>query len=416
MRITILTVGSRGDAEPLLGLGVGLASAGHKVRLATHPKFEAMAQAVGLDFAPLAEGKVSKGPSTVEGRRWLESGSRHWPAWVAFIQDARSVARQRLAQAIAACEDAEVILANELATLLGWQTSERFAVPLVRARMSPPGAFARNPAAAIVRQAAWLAARPWLRSLRRDAGLPALPAREPLGQLDGHRALQMYAYSPAVMPAPAGAGPRTRVTGYWFLDHALDPEPPAGLPEFLDAGPAPVCIGFGSMLAADPDAMTELAIEALRAAGQRGVLVRGPHGHSDVKLPQTVFAVEAIPYGWLFERCAAVVHHGGAGTTAATLRAGVPSVTVPHMMDQYTWARRLHELGACPPPIPRRRLSRQRLGEAIAAAVCDPRIGARAAALGERIGEEDGITCAVQAFGRDLGYVAEPSAAGVTNG
>ncbi len=416
MRVTILSVGSRGDVQPLVGFGAGLAAAGHEVRVAAFPGFEPLVRAVSLDFAPLAEGRSSRRSATAEDRRWLERGSSRMPAWVGFAKDARSVAGQRLGDAIAACEGADAIVTNELALLLGWQASERFGTQLVRARLCPPPRMAQRPAAPAVRQAAWLMMRRWLGSARRQAGLPRLPLREPLGQLDARRTLELYAFSPAVVPEPARAGPWTHITGYWFLDRVLDPEPPEQLLRFLAGGPAPVCVGFGSMLDADPAGTTGLVIEALRQAGQRGVLIRGQHGFGDVELPESVFAVETISHDWLFQRCSAVVHHGGAGTTAAALRAGRPSVVVPHMMDQHAWGRVIHELGAGPAPIPRRRLSTQRLQEAIVATVDEAGMRERAAALGEQIRQEDGIACAVEVFERHTGSGVETSAPELTNG
>jgi sterol 3beta-glucosyltransferase len=416
MRITILTVGSRGDVQPLLAFGVGLAGAGHEVRLAAFPGFEKQVRATGLEFAPLAQGRLSRSSATAEDRRWLERGARRMPAVAGFVKDARSVAGQRLTDALAACEGADAIVTNELALLLGWQASERTGAELVRARLCPPPRMAQRPAAPIVRQAAWLFMRRWLGSARRAAGLSRLPLREPLGQLDARRTLELYAFSPAVVPDPARSGPWTHITGYWVLEGELDPEPPAGLVDFLNAGPAPVCIGFGSMLDADPAGTTALAIGALRGAGQRGVLIRGEHGFGEAEPSDSVFAVDTISHEWLFARCSAVVHHGGAGTTAATLRAGLPSVMVPHMMDQYAWARTVHELGAAPPPIPRRKLSIQLLQEAILAAVTDPGMRERAAAIGGQICEEDGIARALEVFARHLDNPAGTSALAVTNG
>jgi sterol 3beta-glucosyltransferase len=416
MRVTVLIVGSRGDVQPLLAFGLGLARAGHEVRVAAFPGFEQQVSAVGLEFAPLAEGRSSRGGASAEDRRLLERGSRRTPAWVGFMKDARSVAGQRLADALAACAGAEAIVTNELALLLGWQVSEHIGAKLVRARLCPPPRMAQRPIARVLRQAAWLLMRRMLGSARGDAGLPALPLREPLGQLDAQRTLELYAFSPAVVPEPIRAGPWTHLTGYWFLESVLDPDPPEGLLRFLAEGPPPVCVGFGSMVDADPAGTSELAIQALQRAGQRGVLIRGQHGFGDVELPEEVFAVDAISHDWLFERCSAVVHHGGAGTTAAALRAGLPSVAVPHMIDQYAWGRAIHELGAGPPPIPRRKLSVQRLQEAIAAAATDRGMRERAVAIGERIREEDGIERAVEVFQRHMECTAEPSALEVTNG
>jgi UDP:flavonoid glycosyltransferase YjiC (YdhE family) len=416
MRVTILTLGSRGDVQPLLGFGAHLVEAGHEVRFATHAKYEALVRAVGLDFAPLAEGRLGEGPGTEEGRRWLQHSSRRLPAWVGFIKDARSVAGRRLSDAVAACRDADVIVVSELATLLGWQMAEQFGARMIRARLSPPAPVTQLPIAGGVRQGAWLAAQPWLGSVRREAGLPPLPLREPLGQLEDSGTLELYAFSRAVVPEVPHEGPWTHVTGYWFLDRPLDPQPSDGLREFLASGSAPICVGFGTMLDADPMATCGLVVEALRRAGRRGVIVRGQYSLRGARLPDTVFALDSVDHGWLFEQCAAVVHHGGAGTTAAALRAGVPSVVVPHMSDQHSWARRLQQLGAAPPPIARRRLSAQRLYEAITLAVTHPGIGETAAALGERIRREDGIARAIEAFERRLGVTAAtPAGRLITN-
>ncbi len=141
MRVTILTLGTRGDVQPFLAFGLELERAGYRVYLATHPKFEPLVQRVGLGFEPLAEDRLSEGAatstSTSEGRRWMESDSRRLPLWVGYIRDARSVARRRLADALRACQSSEAIIASDLATLLGWQMSEHYGVPLVSARSEP---------------------------------------------------------------------------------------------------------------------------------------------------------------------------------------------------------------------------------------------------------------------------------------
>ena len=166
--------------------------------------------------------------------------------------------------------------------------------------------------------------------------------------------------------------------------------------DFLEAGSPPVYIGFGSMSSREPEATTRLVIEALRRVGQRAILLSGWGGLQKTDLPDMVFMGESLPHAWLFPRVAAVVHHGGAGTTAAGLRAGVPSITVPFFGDQPFWGRRIAELGVGPEPIPRRRLTVERLASAIQQAVGDDGMRLRAAKLGARIRAEDGIAGAVE--------------------
>jgi sterol 3beta-glucosyltransferase len=168
---------------------------------------------------------------------------------------------------------------------------------------------------------------------------------------------------------------------------------------FLEAGPPPVYVGFGSMHNRDADQVTALVVEALDRAGQRGILFAGWNGLGQVTNSDRLLLLESsTPHDWLFPRMAAVVHHGGAGTTAAALRAGVPAVIVPYMSDQPFWARRVHELGAGPLPVPRGRLSVRRLAEGIHHAVTNPAHRARAAELGRAIRAEDGVGCAVRLF------------------
>jgi sterol 3beta-glucosyltransferase len=403
VRVTMLTLGSRGDVQPFVALGLGLEAAGYAVRLATHPRFEPLVAEHGLAFAPLAEGQVSRGTETAEGRRWIADHSRRMPAWVGFLRDARSVADRRLADAARACEAADVIVASNLAMVLGWQMADLRGVPLVRAFIAPPAwmltAQSIRPAAPLVRQLAWLAARPWLNRVRRRAmAVGPLPLREPFAELDRRGMPALYAFSPAVLPAPPSVAAGVEVTGYWFLDRSLDPDPPEELVEFVAGGPPPVSIGFSTMIGSDAQTTAGIVVEALRRAGLRGVLIGA--ANALVRGSPDVLAVDAVSHEWLFPRCAAVVHHAAVGTTAAGIRAGVPAVAVPHMTDQFLWAKRLHELGVSPAPIPRRELTAQRLADALGLATRDDGIRSRAAALSAQVRAEDGLARAVRALQR----------------
>ena len=206
----------------------------------------------------------------------------------------------------------------------------------------------------------------------------------------------LYGYSRHVVPIPPDWGPWLHVTGYWF--GARDPayQPPAELAAFLAAGPPPVYIGFGSMVDMETAAVTRVVLEALQITGQRGVVSGGWSDLGAGSLPESVLRVGAVPHDWLFPRMAAVVHHGGAGTTAAGLRAGVPSVLVPFFADQPFWGRRVAVLGVGPKPIPRKQLTAERLAAAIREATGDTVMRQRAVDLGARIRSEDGVAAAVE--------------------
>ncbi|MGQ9552632.1 MAG: glycosyltransferase [Anaerolineae bacterium] len=205
----------------------------------------------------------------------------------------------------------------------------------------------------------------------------------------------LYGFSPSVIPPPSDWGSDIHVTGYWFLDAADDWAPPPALIEFLEAGPPPVYVGFGSMSNRKPEETADLVLAALARAQQRGVVLSGWSGLQKADLPNSVVMVDSIPFSWLFPRVAAVVHHGGAGTTAAGLRAGVPAVVIPFFADQPFWGQRLVALGVGPAPIPRKKLTVERLAQAIEKAVTDQAMRQRAVALGARIRAEDGVAGAV---------------------
>ncbi|MEO1158875.1 MAG: glycosyltransferase, partial [Pseudomonadota bacterium] len=205
----------------------------------------------------------------------------------------------------------------------------------------------------------------------------------------------LHAISPAVVPRPADWPPDAIMTGYWYLPPVENYEPPANLARFLDAGPAPVYVGFGSMTIQEPASLLRMVIDALRTAGVRGVVASGWAGFDAVDTDDVVM-IPAVPHGWLFPRMSAVVHHGGAGTMAQGLRAGVPCVVCPFFGDQPGWAERSVALGVGAQPVPRRKLSAERLAHSICSAIGDPSLRENANALAQVLQNEDGVAMAVK--------------------
>jgi sterol 3beta-glucosyltransferase len=186
------------------------------------------------------------------------------------------------------------------------------------------------------------------------------------------------------------------VTGYWFLGQSGDWQPPAHLLRFLEAGAPPVYVGFGSMSGTSGQERARIVVEALAKAGQRGVLVSGWGGLQADELPEDILMLDNVPHDWLFPHTAAVVHHGGAGTTAAGLRAGKPTVICPFIADQPFWGSVVHELGVGPEPIHQRGLSVENLASAITTTVTNAEMQRCAAVVGDKIRAEDGITTAIE--------------------
>ncbi|HEU4547149.1 MAG TPA: glycosyltransferase, partial [Microlunatus sp.] len=230
---------------------------------------------------------------------------------------------------------------------------------------------------------------PAQRQVRAALDLPGrrTPPREDLPVL--------YGMSPQVVPQPPEWRPHRTITGYWMLPAGSGWQPPRVLADFLGAGPPPVCIGFGSMSGRDPEALTDLVLAAVRRAGVRAVLLSGWGGLTEQPADDVVVVSEA-PHDWLYPQMAAVVHHGGAGTTAAGLSAGVPAIVIPFAVDQPFWGSRVAALGVGPAPLPRRRLTVENLGDALRRTVADRGMEQRARELGARIRAEDGVGEAVR--------------------
>lgn len=413
--ITILAIGSRGDVQPYCALGVGLQQQGHRVRIATHCNFQELVSEQGLEFAPIA-GNFQELFKSEEGQKMLE-GQRN-----KLVSD--ELLQTQLADGWQACQGTDVIIYTFF-TFWGCHIAEKLAVPCFMATyipLSPTCAFpilkwqkaSRNPFSGICNYASylildflvWQLHRDKINRFRKDIlGLPPLSIGGPGFRIKRPKNLQslpvLYGFSPSVIPKPIDWPEWLHVTGYWFLDKAASYQPPKELLDFINDGPPPIYIGFGSMTPRNPDLLKEVLLEALERAEQRGILLSGWAGIGNVKQPN-VFVIDSIPHDWLFPRMAAVVHHGGASTTAAGLRAGVPSVIVPFLGDQPFWGQRVADLGVGPTPIPFKHLSAQVLASAIQIAVSDRTMKDRAIEIGQRIRRENGIVNAVEAFHRHL--------------
>lgn len=428
MRITILTVGSRGDVQPYVALGVGLQAAGHQVRLATHDDFKAFICSHGLEFAPLP-GDPRTVLETTEGRHLLESGGNPFRLIHQFVRLFEPHCQKCLADGWQACQDSEAIIFSMAACFGSW-IAQKLNIPSCAAYCLPLTPSWEMPSAVFPRMPGWLpltrlynrltfclgGAMLWTplagavnRARREVLDLPPLSRWSPPWRnlQEGHPYL--YGYSPTVLPKPRDWGENVHVTGYWFLDHAHEWKAPAKLMDFLKSGPPPVCVGFGSMNNRNAEEATDLVVRALVRSRQRGILMTGWGGLARTKLPDEILPLDSAPHDWLFPRVAAVVHHGGAGTTAAALRAGVPAVVVPFMSDQPMWAQRVHQLGAGTRPIPRHKLTAENLAEALEVAVTDREMRKRTRALGRQLRAEDGVAQAVEIFHTHLG-VERPAA------
>jgi UDP:flavonoid glycosyltransferase YjiC (YdhE family) len=402
MRIDILAIGSLGDVEPYVALGLGLQKVGHHVRIVTLDGFERFVRGRGLDHLSIL-GSREEIEDSAAARDWVAFRAGGTGLLRGLANLANSLIEAGIASYWHACRDVEAIIVSPLALVLGGASiAERLRAPLIRAEPMPFARCdweARSNLLAIFRLLFWSKLRRRTNAARRKVlALPPLPLlREPFGAMDRKRIPLLAAYSPTVVPRPPHWGDWIHITGYWFLDTPAEWLPPSGLVDFLRSGPPPVFVGFGSLPFPNPEATTTLVLRALARAGRRGILVAGGSKMPTGKLSDDVFAIDFVPYDWLFPQVCAAVHQGGAGVTGAVLRASLPSVVVPVFGDHVFWAQRVFQLGAAPRPIPAKQLTEDALAGAIRA-TAGKEVRGRAAALGEQIRGEDGVARAVEAF------------------
>jgi UDP:flavonoid glycosyltransferase YjiC (YdhE family) len=417
MHITLLALGSRGDVLPYIALGVGLAAAGHRVRVATFESFGPTVAAHGLDFHPIG-GDPRAILSTGGGLALAESGQNTLRMYRSVMRSFGALAAGYARDLSPLAQERTDLILNQLpGGLYGYDLAEALGVPmlmvgvmpLTRTRAFPmmafPSALSSLPGYnaltyRIAEQLVWQAFRPTINRWRQDVlGLDKWPLRGYFGDLDRRGVPMLYGFSTDVVPRPPDWGEHVHITGYWF-PRDRNWRPPEDLVAFLGQGTPPVFIGFGSMPVRDPQATTAVLLDALARSGQRGVLHTGWAQLAGTDLPGSVYPVDYAPYDWLFPRMAVVVHHGGSGTTGYGLWAGVPSIVVPFTFDQFFWGQRVAALGVGPDPIPYRSLTAERLAVAIARAVTDAEMQQRAAALGAAIRAGDGVASAVDAVQR----------------
>ena len=414
MRIDIVAVGSRGDVQPFVALGLGLQTAGHRVRIVTLNGFEDLVLGHGLECLAIGD-SPQQIANTDAGREWIKNRSSTLGYLRGFVRLAGAKIQEGIAAYWPACQDTEAVIVSPMGVLVGAHIAERLGVLLIRAQVEPPSLPTiynwdgrKSPAAAVRRCWAafldvgfhflgWMALRGSTNAARQKTlGLPRLSL---FGWNIGKLPL-LCGFSPAVVPKLPDYSDRIHVTGYWFLN---DPDwaPSRALVDFLAAGPPPVFIGFGSTPLPDPQATTDLVVGAVTRAGQRAILVAGGTGMATGQLTENILGVDFVPYAWLFQHVSAAVHQGGAGVTGLALRAGLPSVTVPVFGVHPFWGKRIFELGAAPPPIPAASLTEDKLAAAIGAATSGE-MRRRAAALGDLIRKEDGVARAVEIVEKHL--------------
>jgi UDP:flavonoid glycosyltransferase YjiC (YdhE family) len=415
MHIALVSLGTRGDAQPFVALGVALQRLGHRATIVTHEDHRSLVEAHGLAIRPVC-GSFRKLLESAAGLRWLASSDRPLEYVRAFDALFAPLVRPW-------AEEIDAALADTDAAGVAWmlpfamQAAERRRLPMAILSpfpVVPTGDYVPLPRIPGVTPWAYRALTRWLyRKLwttyrpdsmryRTQHQLPALRG-DAWSEVLARGVAHLHMYSHEVLPRPTDWPACAEVTGYCFLEAPPTWRPPSALSEFLAAGAPPVYVGFGSMTGMDPEVLASQTREALKLAGQRAVVGMGWGGLAAFgRDADNVMIIDDVPHDWLFPQVAAVVHHGGAGTLAAAVRAGRPSVIVPFFGDQPLWARSAADLGVATAPVLKRQLTAARLGDAIRRAASDPELARRAEEIGARVRAEDGATRTAERLLRHL--------------
>ncbi|CAI5467784.1 unnamed protein product [Closterium sp. Yama58-4] len=446
LNICILIVGTRGDVQPFIAIGQKLKSYGHRVRLASHSNYRDFVIAGGLEFYPLGGDPKVLAEYMVKNKGFLPSSR-------AEVLQQRKQLKSIIFSTWPACTQpdlasngapfrADAIIANP--PVYGHTTvAEALQVPLhmfftmpwrhtiilkhppthpschsvphplfpdctgsmtteyphpLAGEMPAYTGYENQLSYVVVEGLMWLGVRDFINSFRKKLKLPPIPLRNrpkmriPFG----------YIWSPTLAPKPHDWGNLIDVVGFCFLNLADHYSAPAHIQQWLDSGPAPVFIGFGSLPVSDPKGLTQKFVEALQRTGQRGILQEGWGGLGKMETPnENLLVIGNCPHDWLFPRCRAVIHHGGAGTTAAGLKAACPTTVIPFFGDQPFWGARVHAAGVGPEPIPIGSLTLDKIVAAIEFMIRDEVVAA-AKELAGKIAKEDGVDGAVEAFHKHL--------------
>lgn len=419
MKLTLIAIGSRGDVQPIVALGRGLLDAGYAVRIVTLESFEPMVRGQGLEFFPV-EGNAQALTSEMMLAGMKGNGLNLLSMYRGIMRSFGAITKSyQEAFAADALRDSDAILSQLPGGFYGYDLAEHLRVPYIALSVIPQEVTSAYPLSllpmqfslggwynrltySLGQQLAWHPFRRSINTFRAQLGLrPASFWWGNMLRMKRERITVIQGFSQHVIPVQPEWGEHVHTTGYWTLDET-GWQPSETLLKFLEAGDPPVFIGFGSMPVPDPRATTALVLDALQRTGKRGILHAGWAKLGVDELPDSVLMLDYAPYAWLFTRTAAIIHHGGSGTTGFALRSGVPSMVVPFTADQPFWGKQTHELGVGPAPVPFSKLTVENLAHAIQMMNGDTEMQQRAANLRDMMAAENGVTRAVEVIRRYL--------------
>ncbi len=394
MRIIIPTIGTRGDVQPYIALAIGLKRAGHSVILATHPCMRNLVESYNIEFSPMGP-DIDIGYETAI----IRGKSPNWMVgFMRVMKFSFSMLDKSHDDLLELCKGADLVVISH--TAAGSMEADQLNLPTVSVTLTPQAIPANDP------KASWIShmimkmmgagmglmmTRP-LNQIRKRIGLPPMG---PNGITSPK--LNLIPISTCIIPPNPLWETRHKMTGYWFAQSPETWIPPADLVKFLQEGEPPVVISLGAMALSGEDALdaAKITLSAIQQAGVRAIVQGWDEPMKSLSFPESVFHAGSVPHDWLLARASGLVHHGGFGTTAAGFRAGIPSLVIPHIIDQFMWGQKVAELGVGPQFIPRAKLTVEAMTDALIQ-MRSPEMISKAAELGQIIQKEDGVKLAIE--------------------
>ena len=410
MNISIITIGSRGDVQPCIALGMGLLKTGHQVQIVADEIFR----------KPITERKLSFAPIYTNPKKFFDEdifkiGKNIFQLSKCIREQFKIIGPRHFKEVLDALDNVDLILFSPLASA-AFHIAELKKIPCVGSYLQPVTPTKEFAPTFVHELPFWFPFKRFFNRLlfrlnnkiyfylvkdvinecrKEILNLEPLPWKV-YSNADLSDMPIIYGFSKYIIPRPNDWKSNVNVTGYWFLDNDSNWKPPQDLLEFIESGPPPIYFGFGSMIDKEIAVVIKIIVEVLGKTHQRGIISGGWNELSELKLPSNIFLVNDIPHEWLFPQMAVVVHHGGAGTTAAGFKAGVPSIVVPFAFDQPFWGNLVYKLGVGPKPIPRKKLTVKKLVDAINSVLDSTKFKEKATALSEKLKAEDGVATAVK--------------------
>lgn len=414
-KIAIVTLGTRGDLQPFIALGVGLKDAGYDVLVISSKNEKTFAESFGLDYYALDVDiqKIMEGQD-VQG---MTKGDNPLKFFTSHLKGSKSLKQKMVAvqtEIWEACQNADAIICHP-GMANAFYMAKELGIPSIMASPFPVTATADYPSILfyngprlgkiynrithfVFEKMFWQLSKSSSKDFWKNLSKPNVVQKTPPSKLQVSSGMPvLYGYSEHLFQRPKEWQTNIHVTGSWMIKSEPDWIPPTELVNFINAGKPPIYMGFGSIKdTAEFKHKLDILLESVKITKQRAVIALGWNSlETKETLPPNVFLLDNAPHSWLFPQMSGVVHHGGAGTTAAGLYAGKPTIIIPHSADQPAWGRRVYELGVGAEPIPSKKLTSQKLAEAINF-VSDEKVIENAAKLGEKLRTENGVDNAVK--------------------